>query len=114
MKVLICGDREWWNSKKIANRVKQLPPNTIVIHGACRGADRIAGNAAFNRGLVVRQFPAQWSRYGSAAGPIRNKRMLDEKPDLVIAFHSNLTESKGTKNMLMLAGKAGILTEVIE
>lgn len=114
MKVLICGDRNWSDSKKIADRVKQLPANTVVIHGACRGADRIAGNAAFNLGYKIVQFPAQWKKYGRAAGPIRNQRMLDEKPDLVIAFHSNLAESKGTKNMLKIATDAGIPTEVIK
>ena len=113
MMVLICGDRNWWNAKKIANRVKQRPDGTKVIHGGCRGADRIAGNAASNRGLVVREYPAQWSKYGNAAGPIRNQEMLDEAPDLVIAFHSNLAESKGTANMLGKAVAAGIKTEVI-
>lgn len=114
MKVLICGDRDWWNCRKIAKRILELPSCAVVIHGACRGADRIAGNAAFNRGLVVREYPAQWKKYGPAAGPIRNKRMLDEKPDLVIAFHSNLDDSRGTKNMVNLARKAGIEVEIHE
>jgi hypothetical protein len=113
MKVLICGDREWLNAKKIADRVKKLPAGTTVIHGACRGADRIAGNAAFNHGLTVREFPAQWKRYGLAAGPIRNQRMLDENPDLVIAFHSNLAESRGTANMLKKAKEKGVEIEII-
>ncbi len=113
MKVLICGDREWQDSKTIADRIKHLPPGTKVIHGACRGVDRIAGNAAFNLGLGVVQYPAQWKKYGRAAGPIRNKRMLDEKPDLVIVFHTNLARSKGTKNMMTLAVDAGIPIEII-
>ena len=114
MKVLICGDREWWNAKKIADRIKQLPVGTVVIHGACRGADRIAGNAAFNHGLVVREYPARWKKYGRSAGPIRNREMLDkENPDLIIAFHESILESKGTKDMLKEATKRGIPTELI-
>jgi hypothetical protein len=34
------------------------------------------------------------------------------KPDLVIAFHANLEESKGTKNMVSQAEKAGIACHV--
>ena len=50
-------------------------------------------------------FPADWNSYGKAAGPIRNKQMLDEgKPDVVIAFPGGT----GTANMIMQATKAGV------
>ena len=32
------------------------------------------------------EFKADWKKYGPAAGPIRNQRMLDWGPDLVVAF----------------------------
>jgi len=39
--------------------------------------------------------------------------MLDEgKPTYVLAFHDNLAESKGTKDMVTRAKKAGIPVEV--
>jgi len=38
--------------------------------------------------------------------------MLDEKPDLVIAFHPNLAESKGTKDCVNEAKRRGIPVEV--
>jgi hypothetical protein len=60
-------------------------------------------------GIPVLSFPADWARFGRAAGPIRNQRMLDEgKPTLVLAFHNNIVESKGTKDMVKRARKAGI------
>jgi hypothetical protein len=46
-------------------------------------------------------FPAQWTRYGRAAGPIRNQRMLDEgRPTMAYAFHDDIANSRGTKDML--------------
>ena len=52
---------------------------------------------------------------GGAAGAIRNGQMLTEgKPDLVVAFHGNISISKGTKNMVEQATKAGIRCIVVE
>ncbi len=54
-------------------------------------------------------FHAEWMKYGKAAGPIRNARMLAEgKPDLVVAFPGG----RGTADMLRRVREAGI--EVIE
>lgn len=52
---------------------------------------------------------ADWSKYGKAAGPMRNQKMLDEyKPDLVVA----LPGGRGTADMVSRARVAGV--EVIE
>ena len=40
--------------------------------------------------------------------------MLNEgNPDLILAFHNDIENSKGTKNMVMQAKKRGIKTIVI-
>lgn len=113
MKVLICGDRNWNDYGSIAHRISKLPLGTIVVHGAARGADRSAGIAAAACGLEVQEFPADWTTYGKAAGPIRNIQMLDQKPDLVIAFHEDLASSKGTAHTVREAQKRSIPVEVI-
>lgn len=114
MKILICGNRNWHDTTKIYNRLKQLPKNTEIIHGACRGADQTAGTIAKQLGLKVTEYPALWHIYGNAAGPIRNRQMLNQKPDLVIAFHSDITHSKGTADTLNEAKHRNIKTELIE
>lgn len=114
MRVLICGDREWTDIYRIVQRIMQLPAHSIIIHGDCRGADKLAGFAAEEMHLRVRVYPADWERYGRGAGIIRNKQMLDQKPHLVIGFHRNIKKSKGTANMLKIAREAGIETELIE
>jgi len=59
-------------------------------------------------------FPADWGQYGKAAGVIRNIDMLKYgEPDLVLAFHHNIYESKGTKDMVTRAREADVPVYVI-
>lgn len=114
MRVLVCGDRNWQDNGAIEARLRTLPRNTTIIHGCARGADTLAGSAALRLGLSVRGFPAKWDEYGRAAGHIRNQQMLDEgRPELVIAFHSNIAKSRGTADMLRRAKSAGLPTELL-
>lgn len=81
----------------------------LVIEGEAKGADLLASDAAFYFGIPVLRFPADWDKYGRAAGPIRNTQMLKEgKPDLVVAFHDNINASKGTLNMVQQARKQSV------
>ena len=112
-RILICGDRNWIDREMIKQLLVKLKPS-VVIEGVCRGADVLAGEVAEELNIKVLKFPAEWTNYGCSAGPIRNKKMLDEgKPTMVVAFHDCLEKSKGTKNMLLQAKKAGLLTMVI-
>lgn len=113
VKVVVCGSRFWLNQDIIRKRLLELQSNTIVIEGGCGGADLLARNIALDIGLEVVEFPAAWKKYDKAAGPIRNIKMLDTKPSLVIAFHDDLNSSKGTKHIVTEARKRGIETEVI-
>ncbi len=114
MRVLVCGDRNWTEEVPIYLRLKKLPQGTVIIHGCARGADTIAGKVARTLGFTVEEYPADWDKYGKAAGHIRNTQMLKEgKPDLVLAFHRDFANSKGTKNMVNQSTAAGKPCEVI-
>src|SRR4051812_30438242 len=114
MRVLVTGDRNWDNEHIIFEALADiawdpdLEDAVVVIHGAARGADTQAGSAAKRLKLTVEEFPAQWKEYGKAAGPIRNREMLNSGVDLVLAFHSDLASSKGTKDMVFIANKEGV------
>lgn len=85
----------------------------VVIEGEALGADTLAREAAEYFGIEVERYPANWTLYGRAAGPIRNNQMLTEgKPDLVVAFHHDIEHSKGTKNMVKQAKALGIPVKV--
>ena len=118
MRILICGDRNW-DDQKTMNEVffqfsKKFGKSVVIIEGEARGADTMARRLAERYGFEVLPFHAEWEKYGLAAGPLRNKRMINEgKPNLVLAFHNNLSESKGTKNTITQAEKADITYTVI-
>lgn len=107
--VLVCGSRHWSDLAPIRRELAKLPPNTLIIHGAAKGADSLAELAAKQLRLPSKAFPADWTNFGKAAGPIRNQRMLSEgNPDLVLAFHDNIQSSKGTKHMVDIATKHNV------
>ena len=83
-----------------------------LISGACpTGADRMAEEIALGLGWTVEIHPAQWERYGKAAGFIRNAFMVSEcAPDVCYAFVRN--HSKGASMTVALAATAGIPTVV--
>ena len=115
MNVLVCGDRHWNDWLAIRRELSKLDPTqTTIITGGATGADSIAEQAARRlEFFCVMVFPAWWDRQFKPAGPIRNRRMLEwGKPDLVLAFHKNLGESKGTADMVMVARKAGVEVRV--
>ena len=115
MKILICGDRNWFDENKICCELLQLnDKEDIIITGGAQGADSIANKIANNLLFKTMVFPADWKKYGRAAGPIRNRQMLDLKPDKVIAFHTDITKSKGTADCVNEAKRRGIKVEVIQ
>lgn len=102
----------------IRRELEKLPEGTIIVHGACRGADNIAGFVATILGFEVRAYPARWEVLGRRAGIVRNQEMLDkehlpdEPIDLVLAFHEDPALGTGTANMVRLAEQAGIEVQV--
>lgn len=126
MRVLICGSRQWHDRPKIREVLKRLQGEAreageefVVIHGACPdGADLIADEICTSElGLtpgedLIRE-PAQWKRYGRAAGPVRNQLMLDRhQPTIIYAFRHGL-RSSGTDDMVKRARKAKLPTRVV-
>lgn len=113
MKILCCGDRNWANLTVIKKVLSNYDNTTTIISGGARGADTLSELAAIDLGMNLIVMYAQWDIYGKAAGPIRNRKMLAQEPNLVIAFHSNISESKGTADMIRIAKKAGIPVTLI-
>ncbi len=110
MKVLICGGRNWADKETIRLWLVQLQTlgYDTVVEGEARGADSIARDEALLLGMEVRPYPANWQKHGRAAGPIRNRQQFDsEHPDLVLAFHSDISKSKGTADMVKYARSKG-------
>ena len=114
MTILVCGSRTWTDPARIVRELRSRTENTVgtrIIHGNAIGADQLAGDAARQLGLSVRAYPAEWERYGKSAGYRRNTQMLDESPDLVLAFWDG--QSKGTAHTIAEARRRGIPIHVV-
>ena len=83
-----------------------------LLHGGARGADRTIGRAAFQLGWPVEVLPADWRRHGRAAGPIRNRELLE----LAISRAEALSSAAATVSVLVVAfpGGAGTASLVRE
>lgn len=110
MRLLVSGARIWddvWTVEHQLETAWFYNPELTIVHGAARnGADRIAVLWAVRNNVIHEPHPANWLQYGKAAGHIRNKEMVDSKPDYAMFFIKG--ESKGTLNCLGHAQKAGI------
>lgn len=120
IRVLVCGDRFWDDGEFIWNFLDKLynkfGDRLFIICGGAQGADEYARDWAASQGVDHLVLYAKWSRQHKAAGPIRNSRMLKYKPQLVVGFHDHIDsktksgKSRGTKDMLKKAERAGIKT----
>lgn len=115
-RLLVCGDRDWKDRDYIFARLDEMQPLygfSEMIEGCARGADRIGEEWATERGIPLRHFPANWDKWGKLAGIIRNTEMLTMgEPEMVVAFHTALQQSKGTKHMVTISKRAGVNTFV--
>lgn len=112
MRLLITGGRNFDDRDLMWSTLDRLHAEhhfTLLIHGGARGADRLAGEWARERGVEVLACPADRKRHGRAAGPKQNRQMLAEKPDLVVAFPGD----SGTRHMVLIAEDAGVKVIVV-
>lgn len=83
MRVIVTGGRDWacpWVVDKWMTELRLTMGSPleriVVVHGAARGLDRMAHALARRHGFTPEAHPADWERYGKAAGPIRNAVMV--------------------------------------
>ena len=112
MRILICGDRDYTNERRILYFVKTLPADTVVIHNGSRGAGKIAADAATARRLKVETYEADWDHYKhTTALTAHNKRLIEEsRPDAIVVFHPNIKTSRCTLNMTQCAYRMSVRT----
>jgi len=107
-RVLACGGRTFRDARVVRRTLDKIhagTPITCLIDGGANGADTLAFVWAGDHQIERLTFEADWDRYGKAAGPIRNQRMLREgAPDLVVAFPGGV----GTAHMVSIAREAGV------
>ncbi len=127
MRLLVCGGRYFSDVPRIWAILDQIHNRrmrehgdgvAILIDGAQKyrkpdrsivGADYWAHQWALARGIPTVRFPADWSKHGNAAGPIRNRQMLREgRPTHGLAMPGG----SGTYDMTTVMSAAGVKVRV--
>ena len=110
-RLIVCGGVDFNDYSYLKNQLDRLIAyyeNIRLVSGHARGADTLAERYAAEKSIPIQVFPAEWNKYGKAAGPIRNRAMLEyakEETPVVAAFWNG--KSRGTGNMLKQAKAAG-------
>ena len=100
LSVAVVGSRGFGDyaylKKSLDAEVSRLGVRSVrIVSGGARGADSLAEQYAREKGFLLKVFPADWDRYGKAAGYIRNKDII-RNCDLCVAFWDG--QSRGTAN----------------
>lgn len=112
--VVATGSRNWSDGDYVEGvfRAMKEDHRDMVVHvGDARGADAIVRQLCSKMSIPCTVHVADWKKRGRAAGPVRNRAMLDAaKPDLVVAFL--LPGSRGTIDCMAAARQRSIAVEV--
>lgn len=125
MRVIVTGSRDadeqevrdalehfWFERAKRMGGGKFTRELMIVQGGCPTGADRAAREWARLRNITAETHEADWDLHGPAAGPLRNKRMVEAGARLCLAYPLREGESRGTWGCIHLCVEAGIKVEV--
>jgi len=127
-RMLICGDRFWGRVEVLPKEMSGRYTSNVacfevmkryiefarmvgfnsIVEGEALGADSMSGEIGTLMGFEVIRELADWGKYHKGAGLVRNSKMLTYEPQLVIAFHGDISQSRGTLNMITQARKAGV------
>ncbi|MBE6562424.1 MAG: DUF2493 domain-containing protein [Ruminococcaceae bacterium] len=97
-------------------KIEQESLRIEIISGGAKGADSLGEKYAEEYGIPVVRYPADWKKYGRAAGPKRNEEMAraaaaDGFSGVLFAFWDGT--SPGTANMIKTAEKFKLDVNVI-
>ena len=110
--VLVCGGRDFNDAERafavldgVARELGLAGFFVRIVTGDAAGADALAARWAQRTKSLCDVYPAEWSKHGRKAGPLRNQRMLDENlVAMVVAFPGG----RGTADMVRRADAARI------
>jgi len=99
-RIIIAGGRnytDYAHMEKVLDEHLDLTPQTVIVSGKAKGADKLGEEYAEKRSLKVQAFPAHWDFFGKAAGHIRNQNMSWFSTHAMVFWDK---VSRGSKNMI--------------
>lgn len=109
-RIAIVGSRNYPEPNLVAQLVKALPRDSLIISGGAKGPDTFAEVAARAEGISRLIYEPRWETHGKAAGHIRNE-LIVRAADHVIAFWDQ--RSTGTLSTITKALEAAKPVTVI-
>lgn len=106
MKTIIAGSRDGVSLKDVEKAVAECGWKiTGVVCGCARGADTAGETIGIRMNVPIYKYPADWNKYGRAAGLIRNTQMAENAEALIAVWDGR---SRGTQNMIRTAKAKGL------
>lgn len=116
MRIIVAGGRDFEDYNYMYESLNILLYQSImdgmdvtIIEGGAKGADTLAARYSDENAVTHECFEAHWEDAGKAAGPIRNKEMV-ENADALVAFWDGT--SRGTQHIIGYALKKGLEVHV--
>lgn len=87
MRIVCTGGRDFKEWALVTHLLETLKPKDIFVGDCPTGLDLLVRQWGTSTGCKLKIFYADWNLHGKAAGPIRNREMLEAAGDaLVFAF----------------------------
>lgn len=111
MKTIIAGSRSIDNMLVLHDAIVQCKwVITGILCGQAKGVDTLGKIWGLANNIPVCYYPADWDKYGKAAGHIRNAEMAKDA-DALLAIWDGV--SKGTANMITQARRLKLKVHVV-
>lgn len=116
IKLAIVGYRNYNDYNDFSNKInnwikeKNITVGTIISGGAS-GTDSLAERYAKENKIKIIIYHADWNKYGKAAGPLRNTKIVDNSTH-VVAFVSK--NSIGTYDTINKAKNKKLIVKVFQ
>jgi hypothetical protein len=96
----IVGSRTFNNYDMFCKYVNKIKNIKLIISGGAKGADAFAKRYAEENNIPLKEYLADWDRYGKRAGYLRNVDIVTSSTHVLIYWD---LISKGTKHDIDLA-----------
>jgi hypothetical protein len=110
LRICVSGSREYGNLENVRRFLETVPEGSVVVHGGARGVDQFAEQVCAELGITTEIHLPDWEKEGRAAGPLRNRRMV-ESCDALVAFWDG--KSRGTASSITAARRLGKHCEIV-
>lgn len=123
LRIIIAGTRTFTDQQLLYSTLDPILTDypedkykIVIVSGCAKGPDSMAIQYAKDHDYELKKFPAEWDKLGKSAGIRRNLQMAQYAADvhhtgLLVAFWDG--NSPGTKNMIDVAQRYDIPTEII-